>query len=70
MVIGFIFAVLLFALIVVGALVALVGRKNKKRAQSLVGAIITLLCIIGFVTIPASFHTIEAGEIAVVNHLG
>lgn len=43
-------------------------RRNKKINP--IGAIVLLLGIVGIILIPSSFHTVEAGQIAVVKHLG
>ncbi|MBQ8861411.1 MAG: hypothetical protein IJ021_01565 [Clostridia bacterium] len=43
----------------------------KKRKPGIIsGAVIGLVFALLLVTVPASFHTVEAGEIAVVKHLG
>ena len=41
---------------------------KKRRAGIVTGAVIGLIFALLLVTIPASFHTVEAGEIAVVKH--
>ena len=64
---NFIFA----AVIAVGAiLIALTIKKERKAKINILGAVIAFLGVIGLVLIPSSFHTVEAGEIAVVKHLG
>ena len=59
------------AVIAVGAiLIALTIKKERKPKINILGAIIAVLGVIGLVLIPSSFHTVEAGEVAVVKHLG
>ena len=70
MAIGFIIGVVLFFSVIASIGFVLTSKKNKKRSQSLVGCIVALVCILGLVIIPMSFHTVEAGEIAVVKYLG
>ena len=44
--------------------------KTKVKKISIVGLAILLVGFLGLVLIPGSFHTVEAGQIAVVKHLG
>ena len=44
--------------------------KTKFKKISIVGLAILLVGFLGLVLIPGSFHTVEAGQIAVVKHLG
>ncbi len=67
---GFIFAVIFVAILAFGAFVLHNATKKKKKTPRLVGVIVALIGAIGLMTIPMSFHTVEAGEIAVVKHLG
>ena len=62
-----IFVVLLF--IGVG-LMAWRLYQTKLKKLSLSGTIVILVAILCLVFIPGSFHTVEAGQIAVVKHLG
>ncbi len=43
---------------------------RKRRAGIITGAAIGCVFALLLLTVPASFHTVEAGEIAVVKHLG
>lgn len=43
---------------------------KKKKAGAVAGAVIGVIFAILLVTVPPSFHTVDAGEIAVVKHLG
>ena len=71
MAISFILSAFFIIMLVVGVvLVAHRSRKTKRKEYSLPGAIIALVAILCLVLIPGSFHTVEAGEIAVVKHLG
>ncbi len=66
---GLIFSVLFIAVGVIG--VAVMANKLKKNKKlSVLGAIVLLIAIGGMALIPASFHTVEAGQIAVVKYLG
>ena len=74
---GFVFALLIIAVGVVGIviLLATVAKKGAaahvgKGALRIAGAIIVAIALIALVVVPPSFHTVEAGEIAVVKHLG
>ena len=44
--------------------------RTKMKKVSILGAVIVLVAIICLALIPNSFHTVEAGEVAVVKHLG
>lgn len=68
--IGIIFAILFILLGAVAVLFTMhaIAKKNKRRAG--VGALLVLAAALLFVLISPSFHTVEAGEIAVVKHLG
>ena len=69
--ISIIFIAVFLAIIAVGAALA---AKNftKKGSRKISPGVIVLLAvgIAGMLIFPASFHTVEAGEIAVVKHLG
>lgn len=68
--IGLLIAAALIALIVVGALVALISLKNKKKGGIVAGVALVLAFGLLLVLVPPSFHTIQSGEIAVVKLLG
>ena len=44
--------------------------KERRLKVNALGLIVALIGIVGMIVIPSSFHTVEAGEIAVVKHLG
>ena len=67
---GLIFGVLFAAILGFGAFVFTNAAKKKKSTPRTVGIVIVLIGVIGLATLPMSFHTVEAGEIAVVKHLG
>ena len=68
---GLIFSGLFLVVIAIGAgLIALTIYKNRRLKVNVLGLIVALVGIIGMVIIPGSFHTVEAGEVAVVKHLG
>ena len=66
---GLIFAGLFIIIGFIG-LCVIAAKMKKVRKLSTVGGILLLVGIIGITMIPASFHTVEAGQIAVVKHLG
>ncbi len=43
---------------------------RKKGAVSTVVAVLALILVLSIVIVPASFHTVDTGEVAVVKHLG
>lgn len=57
----------LFAGLAIGAIVLACIMKDKKRIGAIVVAVFMAVL---FVVVPFSIHTIDAGEIAVVKHLG
>ena len=68
---GIIFAVLFLAITLTGVVVGLVKiRKQRSLRRTLIGGAIAIVGILGLVLLPASFHTVQAGQIAVVKHLG
>ena len=64
------FSVVFIAIILAGAFLLYKERKSHRGTKKLVGVVLCLIALIGIVLVPASFHTVEAGEIAVVKHLG
>ena len=69
--IGVIFSAVFVVVIALGVgLIALTAYKAGKLKINAFGAVIALLGLLGMVVVPSSFHTVEAGEIAVVKHLG
>ena len=44
--------------------------RTKMKKVSILGAVIVLVAIVCLALIPNSFHTVEAGQVAVVKHLG
>ena len=68
--IGLIIAIIIIALGVGGTLIALKSFKKKKKQRGIFGAITAGVCALLLLLIPMSFHTVEAGEIAVVKNLG
>lgn len=63
-------AILLVILGVVGAYIAFQNFDMKKKKVNVGGAIMAGLCALMLLIVPMSFHTVEAGEIAVVKNLG
>ena len=69
--IGFIFSVVFIIMTVLGVALLLWCLRNAKfKKLSVLGVILAVAAVLGLVLIPGSFHTVEAGEIAVVKHLG
>ena len=71
MALSLIISAMLLALLVIGAgLVVLTLRKTRNKKINPIGVVIALIAVVGLGLIPKSFHTVEAGQIAVVKHLG
>ena len=43
---------------------------GAKKVRRIIGIVLLSIALVGIILIPGSFHTVEAGEIAVVKHLG
>ena len=69
---GFIFSVISIAIIAVGVLIAIGARiKNRGKGKlNVVGVAVALIGLVIMVVLPSSVHVVQAGEIAVVKHLG
>ena len=67
---GLIFGVLFVAILGFGAIVFTNAKKKNKQTPQTVGIVLLLVGFVGLSVLPMSFHTVEAGEIAVVKHLG
>ena len=63
-------AVFVILLLVGAGLIAWRLYRTKMKKFSVVGAVILLAAIVCLALIPGSFHTVEAGQVAVVKHLG
>ena len=61
-----------FALVVAAGVILVALKIYKERALkvNVLGVIIAIIGLVGLVLIPPSFHTVEAGQVAVVKHLG
>lgn len=71
MAISLILSVIFVAALLVGAgLMAWRLYQTKFKKLSLSGTIVILIAVLCLVLIPGSFHTVEAGQVAVVKHLG
>ena len=71
MAIGFIFGVVFFALTAAGIIFGAVALvKQKKRGRGILSVIFGGVFAVLFLFVPFSFHTVDAGEVAVVKHLG
>ena len=70
MTIGFILGVLFLAGTGAGAFFLFRYFKKKKKNQGIIGAVVAAVSALLFLFIPFSFHTVQAGQVAVVKHLG
>ena len=71
MALSLIVSAVLIGLLAIGAgLVALTLYKTRNKKINPFGVLIAIIAIAGLGLIPKSFHTVEAGQIAVVKHLG
>ncbi len=68
--IGFILGILFVAGVVAGGFFAFRFFKKRKKKQGILGVVAAAVSALLFVMIPFSFHTVQAGEVAVVKHLG
>ena len=70
MTIGTIIGGFFFVVTVACALFAAYSYTKKKKKNFKIGCIATLVCGLFLGTVPMSIHTVQAGEVAVVKHLG
>lgn len=68
--IGLIIGAILAIGFAAAALFSLAQYKKSKKKKVVVGAVLAGICGVAFVFIPSSFHTVQAGEVAVVKYLG
>ena len=62
--------VILLAVVVGASAMVMQAKKKRKKQNVAVGGVVAGIFALLFAFIPFSFHTVEAGEIAVVKHLG
>lgn len=65
-ILGFVFAFLCIA----GFIVCASCFNHDNKVGGTIAVIFAIAMLLAFVTVPFSFHTVDAGEIAVVKHLG
>ena len=70
MTIGIILGFLFAALAMGGGALAVWGSMKKKKRIGRIGAVGAVAFLLLFILVPFSFHTVEAGEVAVVKHMG
>ena len=70
MTIGTIIGGVFLAVTVACAAFAAYSYTNKKKKNFKIGCIATVVCGLLLGTVPMSIHTVQAGEVAVVKHLG
>ena len=68
---GIIFSFAFLVVIAIGVLLVLMtARKSRPAKINVLGVIIAAVGILGMIIVPSSWHTVEAGQVAVVKHLG
>ena len=68
---GIIFSGVFLVVIAIGAgLVAYTIYKERTFKVNVLGVIVAVIGLLGIIIVPSSFHTVEAGQVAVVKHLG
>jgi len=68
---GILLSAIFIAVIAIGAgIIVYTSRKAGNFKLNPLGAAIAVIGIVGAVLVPSSFHTVEAGQVAVVKHLG
>lgn len=70
MTIGIILGFLFAALAMGGVALAVWGSMKKRKRIGRIGAVGAVAFLLLFILVPFSFHTVEAGEVAVVKHMG
>lgn len=70
MAIGIIVGIILVAAFIGLCFGAFACADNDMGAGTAVCVVLAIICAIAFLVVPFSFHTVEAGELAVVKHLG
>lgn len=68
--VGFIVGFVIVLLTAAAAFGTYVCKCKKKTGASVVLGILSTVLVIAFILIPFSFHTVDAGEVAVVKHFG
>ena len=68
--VGFIVGFVIVLLTAAAAFGTYVCKCKKKTGASVVLGILSAVLVIAFILIPFSFHTVDAGEVAVVKHFG
>ena len=66
--ISVLFAVLSLAIAAVGGY--FVYKNRKAKSKKTVGFVLIVVGLVALLLVPASIHTVQTGEIAVVKHLG
>lgn len=68
---GIIFSFAFLVVIAIGALIVIAtARKSRPAKINVLGVIIAAVGLLGMIIVPSSWHTVEAGQVAVVKHLG
>lgn len=68
---GILLSAIFIGVIAIGAgVIVYTSRKAGTFKLNPLGAAIAVIGIVGAVLVPSSFHTVEAGQVAVVKHLG
>ncbi len=70
MVIGVILGALFFILMIAGFVLARSLYRRDHTKGCVCSVVFSVIMLLGLVLVPASFHTVDTGEVAVVKHLG
>jgi hypothetical protein len=70
MAIGIIVGIILFVAIIGFAVGAIKCWDNDATCGMITCTVLAILCVLSFLVVPFSFHTINSGELAVVKRLG
>ena len=70
MAIGFVVGFILLVAVIGFAIVAFKCWENDSIVGTTVCTILAIVCVISFIVVPFSFHTVNSGELAVVKNLG
>lgn len=70
MILGFITGIILVGLVLGFGYWAVVSFDDNNSTKGLIAVILTIVSVLTFLVVPFSFHTVDAGEVAVVKRLG
>ena len=70
MAIGIILGIVFVVAGIISIWVTISGFDDNNTTKGIVGLILTLVMVVGFILIPFSFHTVDTGEVAVIKRFG